>query len=113
MDNLKFACSWKGGVTGARFSCKLSGLQLEGCVFDGMRLSESQRDSPIVTTIPDCTVAWIPKVLLVSACLVTLRMENKVTVYYIIHYEMPTVSTPERICLKTSIRVFFNVDVGL
>ena len=62
MDNLKFACSWKGGITGARYSCKLSSIQLEGCTFDGMRLSESQRDSPIVSTIPDCTVAWIPKV---------------------------------------------------
>lgn len=62
MDSLKFVCSWKGDVAGARYSCKLSGLQLEGCVFDGSRLSESQRDSPIVTTIPDCTVAWISKV---------------------------------------------------
>lgn len=64
MDSLKFVCSWKGSISGARYSCKISGLQLEGCVFDGSRLSESQRDSPIVTTIPDCTIAWISKVSL-------------------------------------------------
>ena len=62
MDSLKFVCSWKGSVAGSRLSCRLSAIQLEGCVFDGSRLSESQRDSLIVSTIPDCTVAWIQKV---------------------------------------------------
>ncbi len=62
MDSLKFTCSWKGSVAGARAPVKIGGLQLEGCTFDGQRLSENQRDSPIVSSIPDCVVAFIPKV---------------------------------------------------
>ncbi len=62
MDSLKFACNWKGGVQGAKIPIRIGGLQLEGCVFDGSRLSENQRDSPIVSACPTCTVAWIAKV---------------------------------------------------
>ena len=62
MDSLKFACSWKSGVHGARLPIKVPGLLLEGCTFDGSRLSENQRDSPIISSIPDCVMAWIPKV---------------------------------------------------
>ncbi|KAK3801155.1 hypothetical protein RRG08_006872 [Elysia crispata] len=61
MDSLKFACSWKGNVQGARTMVKLGGLMLEGCTFDGSRLSENQRDSPSVASIPPCVISWIPK----------------------------------------------------
>ncbi|XP_050416302.2 cytoplasmic dynein 2 heavy chain 1 [Patella vulgata] len=60
MDSLKFACSWKGNIQGAKYCVKLGGLQLEGCSFDGSRMSENQRDSPSVSAIPPCLVAWIP-----------------------------------------------------
>ena len=59
MDNLKFACSWKGSLQGARLNVKIGGLQIEGCSFDGSRLSENQRDSPSISAIPPCSVAWI------------------------------------------------------
>ena len=59
MDNLKFVASWKGSLHGARFNVKIGGLQLEGCSFDGSRLSENQRDSPSISGIPACVVAWI------------------------------------------------------
>ena len=36
-------------------------MQLEGCSFDSSRLLENQRDSPSVTVIPPCTVAWVTK----------------------------------------------------
>lgn len=62
MDGLKFGVSWRGGVQGAKTQVKVGGLQLEGCTFDGARLSENQRDSPSVSAIPPCHVAWIPKV---------------------------------------------------
>lgn len=62
MDSLKFAVSWRGGVQGAKTQVKVGGLQLEGCSFDGSRLSENQRDSPSVSAVPPCQVAWIPKV---------------------------------------------------
>ncbi|CAH1776602.1 unnamed protein product [Owenia fusiformis] len=61
MDSLKFTVSWKGSISNAKIMVKLGGLQLEGCTFDGTRLSENQRDSPSVSAVPDCVVAWIPK----------------------------------------------------
>ena len=63
MDNLKFACTWGGSISAARITVRVGGLQLEGCGFDGSRLSENQRDSPSVSEIPVCTIAWITKVL--------------------------------------------------
>ena len=63
MDSLKFSCNWRGSVQGAKIPIKLGGLQLEGCVFDGNRLMENQRDSPIVSAIPACTVGWVSKVM--------------------------------------------------
>ncbi|XP_025088458.1 cytoplasmic dynein 2 heavy chain 1-like isoform X3 [Pomacea canaliculata] len=61
MDNLKFVSSWRGGLSGAKLPIKLGGLQLEGCSFDGTQLFENQRDSPSVSAIPPCLVAWVPK----------------------------------------------------
>ena len=34
---------------------------MEGCSFDGSRLLENKRDSPSVTTMPPCSVAWVSK----------------------------------------------------
>lgn len=66
MDNLKFVSSWKGGgIQGSKLPVKLGGLQLEGCSFDGKRLSENQHDSPSVSAIPPCDVAWVQKVNIV------------------------------------------------
>ena len=67
MDSLKFSCNWRGSVQGAKIPIKLGGLQLEGCVFDGNRLMENQRDSPIVSAIPACTVGWVSKVMDLTA----------------------------------------------
>ncbi|XP_074649972.1 cytoplasmic dynein 2 heavy chain 1-like [Tubulanus polymorphus] len=61
MDSLKCVSSWRGPISGARTSIRIGGLQLEGCTFDGSRLSENQRDSPSISAIPMCTVAWISK----------------------------------------------------
>ena len=67
MDSLKFSCNWRGSVQGAKIPIKLGELQLEGCVFDGSRLMENQRDSPIVSAIPACTVGWVSKVMGLTA----------------------------------------------
>ena len=50
-----------GAITVNSIPHQISGLQLEGCSFDGTRLLENQRDSLSVTTIPPCTVAWVAK----------------------------------------------------
>ena len=78
MDSLKFVCSWKGSVSGARLAVKVGGLQLEGCTFDGQRLSENQRDSPIVSSIPNCVVAWIPKV---NSCRKMTKLQSVLVIY--------------------------------
>jgi dynein heavy chain 2 len=63
MDTLSLSTSWSGEVKhGKNVSIKISGLQLEGCSFDGGRLSESAPDSPSVTAFPPCYIAWIPRV---------------------------------------------------
>uniref|UniRef100_A0A8C5PP60 Cytoplasmic dynein 2 heavy chain 1 n=1 Tax=Leptobrachium leishanense TaxID=445787 RepID=A0A8C5PP60_9ANUR len=59
MDNLKFVASWKGKIRDAKLQVKISGLQLEGCSFDGNSLSENQHDSPSVSVVPSCYMAWI------------------------------------------------------
>ncbi|XP_019385809.1 PREDICTED: cytoplasmic dynein 2 heavy chain 1 [Crocodylus porosus] len=59
MDSLKFTASWKGRIQEAKLQVKISGLQLEGCSFDGNRLSENQHDSPSVSSVLPCYMAWI------------------------------------------------------
>ncbi|XP_069495113.1 cytoplasmic dynein 2 heavy chain 1 isoform X2 [Ambystoma mexicanum] len=59
MDNLKFVASWRGRITDAKLQVEITGLQLEGCTFDGNRLSENQHDSPSVSSMRSCFVAWI------------------------------------------------------
>ena len=67
MDTLVLNTSWSGEVKhGKNVSIKISGLQLEGCSFEGGRLTESAPDSPSVTAFPSCYIAWIPQVNFVS-----------------------------------------------
>ncbi|XP_076467409.1 LOW QUALITY PROTEIN: cytoplasmic dynein 2 heavy chain 1-like [Babylonia areolata] len=61
MDSLKLVSSWRGGVQGSPLPIKVGGIQLEGCSFDGSRLSENQHDSPSVSSIPPCVLAWVTK----------------------------------------------------
>ncbi|XP_072467338.1 cytoplasmic dynein 2 heavy chain 1 isoform X1 [Notamacropus eugenii] len=59
VDSLKFVASWKGRLPEAKLQVKISGLLLEGCSFDGNRLSENQHDSPSVSSILPCYMSWI------------------------------------------------------
>ncbi|KAK2517344.1 Dync2h1 [Columba guinea] len=61
VDSLKFTASWKGRIQEGKLQVKISGLQLEGCSFDGNRLSENLHDSPSVSSILPCYMAWIPQ----------------------------------------------------
>ncbi|XP_033122293.1 cytoplasmic dynein 2 heavy chain 1-like, partial [Anneissia japonica] len=61
MDGLKFVCKWAGGIPGTKQSVKIGGLQLEGCTFDGNMLTGNQPNSPSVSSVPACTVAWVAK----------------------------------------------------
>ncbi|KAL8191059.1 UNVERIFIED_CONTAM: Cytoplasmic dynein 2 heavy chain 1 [Gekko kuhli] len=61
VDSLKFTASWKGQIREAKLQVQITGLQLEGCSFDGNRLSENQHDSPSVSSVLPCYMAWIPQ----------------------------------------------------
>ncbi|XP_053312461.1 cytoplasmic dynein 2 heavy chain 1 isoform X2 [Spea bombifrons] len=61
MDNLRFVASWKGRIQDAKLQVKVNGLQLEGCSFDGSGLLENRHDSPSVSEVPSCYMAWIPQ----------------------------------------------------
>ncbi len=61
IDSLKFACAWQpGALDSAPLSCRLTGLYLQGCLFDGKRLSPTERTSSSICEVPDCIVAWLP-----------------------------------------------------
>uniref|UniRef100_A0A3Q2D7E6 Dynein cytoplasmic 2 heavy chain 1 n=1 Tax=Cyprinodon variegatus TaxID=28743 RepID=A0A3Q2D7E6_CYPVA len=64
MDSLVFLTSWKSPIAQAKLQVKVGGLQLEGCRFDGVHLSENQHDSPSVSAVPTCYMAWAPQDLL-------------------------------------------------
>ncbi|XP_078258652.1 cytoplasmic dynein 2 heavy chain 1 isoform X1 [Rhinoraja longicauda] len=59
IDSLKFVATWKGKIQEAKLQVRIGGLYLEGCSFDGNRLSENQHDSPSVSAVPPCYMAWI------------------------------------------------------
>ncbi|MEJ1281076.1 hypothetical protein NN561_012023 [Cricetulus griseus] len=61
VDSLKFVASWKGRLPEAKLQIKISGLLLEGCSFDGNRLSENQHDSPSVSSVLPCFMGWTPQ----------------------------------------------------
>ncbi|XP_036005544.1 cytoplasmic dynein 2 heavy chain 1 isoform X1 [Fundulus heteroclitus] len=61
MDSLVFLSSWRNPIAQAKLQVKVGGLQLEGCRFDGVHLSENQHDSPSVSAVPACYMAWAPQ----------------------------------------------------
>ncbi|XP_029374274.1 cytoplasmic dynein 2 heavy chain 1 isoform X3 [Echeneis naucrates] len=61
MDSLVFVSSWRSSIAQAKLQVKVGGLQLEGCSFDGVHLCENQHDSPSVSAVPPCYMAWVPQ----------------------------------------------------
>ncbi|XP_025753905.1 cytoplasmic dynein 2 heavy chain 1 isoform X2 [Oreochromis niloticus] len=61
MDSLVFVSSWRSPIAQAKLQVKIGGLQLEGCSFDGVHLCENQHDSPSVSAVPTCYMAWVPQ----------------------------------------------------
>lgn len=64
MDSLVFKSAWgEAGVAGATLSVQLTGLQIQGCVFDGQRLSEADRETPTLVKVPTLSVAYVQEVV--------------------------------------------------
>lgn len=61
MDSLKLVCSFSGPLRGVVLNVKVTGFQLEGCGFDGSKLSECEENSPSVISLPPCYIGWIQK----------------------------------------------------
>lgn len=60
MDELVFVCAWdRNTVSAGKLSCQLTGLQLEGCSFNGVKLVENTAESVPITRVGDCTIAWM------------------------------------------------------
>ncbi|XP_068612804.1 cytoplasmic dynein 2 heavy chain 1 isoform X2 [Brachionichthys hirsutus] len=66
MDSLVFVSSWSRPIARAELQVKVGGLQLEGCSFDGVHLCENQHNSPSVSAVPLCYMAWVPQVCVYS-----------------------------------------------
>ncbi|KAI3354358.1 hypothetical protein L3Q82_018881, partial [Scortum barcoo] len=64
MDSLVFVSSWRSPIAQAKLQVKVGGLHLEGCSFDGVHLCENQHDSPSVSAVPTCYMAWVPQSLI-------------------------------------------------
>ena len=62
MDGLRLVCSFSGPMKGVSLNVRITGLQLEGCSFDGVKLSECQENSPSIVSLPPCFIGWIQKV---------------------------------------------------
>lgn len=62
MDGLKLVSSFSGAMRGVGLNIRICGLQLEGCNFDGVKLTECQENSPSIISLPSCYVAWVQKV---------------------------------------------------
>lgn len=60
MDELVFICAWdRNTVNAGKLSCQLTGLQLEGCTFNGVKLVENTAESAPISRVGDCTIAWM------------------------------------------------------
>ena len=47
-------------VKGAALVARVKNLQVQGCVFDRDKLSDTQRDSGELLPVATCAVAWVP-----------------------------------------------------
>jgi hypothetical protein len=60
MDGLKLATCW-GGNPKSPVVAQIAGLLIQGCTFDGTRMTALLEDSPTFKGVPPMTLAWIPK----------------------------------------------------
>ncbi|KAI5098641.1 cytoplasmic dynein 2 heavy chain 1, partial [Silurus meridionalis] len=100
IDSLKFVASWRGLITGAKLQVKVGGLQLEGCSFDGNRLSENHHNSPSVCAVPTCYMAWIlqnsPGCYSPEECVLLPVYTSAERVHVVTHIEVPSGGNQEQ-----------------
>ncbi|KAJ3042257.1 Cytoplasmic dynein 2 heavy chain 1 [Rhizophlyctis rosea] len=89
MDSLKLVSTWSAQeLSSAALKVSVEGLFLQGCNFDGARLSEAGPDDPVSVTVPTCHLAWLP---------MTFTLPNRIT--------LPLYQTPTRERVVASLMV--------
>lgn len=67
IDSLELCSTWNASeIKNSPIRCQVEGLILQGCGFDGSKLTELDTDDPTYSSVPLCNLAWIPQVLLQS-----------------------------------------------
>jgi hypothetical protein len=59
IDELKLVSSFENGKLDKNASISLDGLYLQGCAFDGSKLSDIRGQSSEIVALPSCSIAWI------------------------------------------------------
>jgi len=60
IDTLRLVSSWTSNYS-SPFKVHVQGVVIQGCKFDGIRLTEAESSDPIFTTIPKFELGWIPE----------------------------------------------------
>uniref|UniRef100_A0A8C4HFM9 Cytoplasmic dynein 2 heavy chain 1 n=1 Tax=Dicentrarchus labrax TaxID=13489 RepID=A0A8C4HFM9_DICLA len=95
MDSLVFVSSWRSPIAQAKLQVKVGGLQLEGCSFDGVHLCENQHDSPSVSAVPPCYMAWVPQVRICESIWLPLYTSSE-RVKVVTHICLPCGANPNQ-----------------
>jgi hypothetical protein len=63
IDSLMLCSTWTPSeISTSPIKCQIEGLMLQGCRFDGTRLTELTSDDPTFIPVPMCHIAWMPNV---------------------------------------------------
>ncbi|KAJ3390612.1 Cytoplasmic dynein 2 heavy chain 1 [Lobulomyces angularis] len=61
IDSLRLVSTWDPKeIENSVLKCQLERLYLQGCLFDGNRLSELSSSDPTLNSVPTCNIAWLP-----------------------------------------------------
>ncbi|KAJ3360793.1 Cytoplasmic dynein 2 heavy chain 1 [Kappamyces sp. JEL0680] len=94
MDSLTLLSSWSPGEITSAISMKIDGVVVQGCLFDGNRLAETDVSDQVLNRIPPFQMAWVPSE--------TVKMAGK--------QKLPFYSTVERESLITNLLVPLQGD---
>ena len=57
IDDLNFVCKWRNDRN-SDLSLNVTGLHIEGCIFDGKQITQTNFDTPITSPLPPCYIGW-------------------------------------------------------
>ena len=57
INDLNFVCQWRNERK-SDLSLNVTGLRIEGCIFDGKQITQTNFDTPISSLLPPCYIGW-------------------------------------------------------